>query len=331
VTKAEVMWAIKCIMSHFSMNSSTDLGDIFQMMFSDSSTAKKISIGRTKLAYTITYGLAPYFHNQLLREVMKCHKLVVCFDEAFNQVCQQGQLDIFIRFWSDDTNIVSSRYFGSAFMGFASAKHVLDSFKEALAEVPLNKILQVSMDGPAVNWKFIDLLTSDDDSTVKLMNMGSCGLHTINGAFQTGHKASGWQVNAYLRAMHNLFRDSPAHRAAYTEIIGSKVFPKKFCQIRWVENVSCAERALEVLPNIKKYVDNKQKLPASVTSTTVNEMCADKLACAKIAFLTSVAAQFEPFLRRYQTAVPMAPFLYEDIGDLLRVLMKRFVKKVHSG
>jgi hypothetical protein len=273
VTKAEMLWAIKCIMSHFSFNSSNDLKDIFQLMFPDSSIVKKMSIGRTKLAYTITYGLAPYFHSQLLHKITKCQKIVVCFDEAFNRVSQHGQLDIIFRYWNDDTNTVSSSYFGSAFMGFASAKHVLESFKEAMAEVPLNKIMQISMDGPAVNWKFIDLLNADEQFTAQLLDLGSCGLHTVNGAFQTGHKVSGWQVNGYLRDIYNLFKDSPARRAAYTEITGNNVFPKKFCQIRWVENVSCGERALEVLPHIKKYAENKPNLPTSITSTTVKEKC----------------------------------------------------------
>ena len=112
------------------------------------------------------------------------------------------------------------------------------------------------MDGPSVNWKFADLLTEalDEESSTKLLEMGSCGLHTIHGAFQTGHKSSGWNVNAYLRSMYGLFKDSPARRADYIQISGSKVakFPKKFCQVRWVENVAVAERALEVLPNVKK-------------------------------------------------------------------------------
>ena len=327
VTKAEVLWSLKCTMSHFSRNSSRDLKDLFQLMFPDSPIARKMSLGSTKLAYTITYGLAPYFHNQLLRDVVKSQKIVVCFDEAFNRVSQRGQMDIIVRFWNDDIHCVSSRYFSSAFMGFSSAKHILATFREALTEVPLTKILQISMDGPSVNWKFIELLRADVDFNSQLIDMGSCGLHTIHGAFQTGHKASEWEVNAYLRALYNLFKDSPARRAAYTEITGSKVFPLKFCQIRWVENVNCAERALAVLPNVKQYVENKPKLPTSVTSTTVKLLCGDKLAAAKIAFFGSVAAQCEPFLKRYQTANPMAPFLYEDIGDLLRGLLKRFVKK----
>jgi len=97
----------------------------------------------------------------------------------------------------------------------SSAECVLASFKEALTELPLSKLMQVSMDGPAVNWKFVELLSKDlADDHVQLLEMGSCGLHVIHDAFQTGHKASGWNVNGYLRAMYGLFKDSPARRAA---------------------------------------------------------------------------------------------------------------------
>ena len=141
VTNAEILWALKCIMSHYSMNSCKDLKDIFQLMFADSTTAKKITLGSTKMSYYITYGLGPYFHNALLRTVVKCPKIVVCFDEAMNRVSQRGQMDVVLRFWNPETNMVCSRYFDSAFMGRASADCVLGSFKEALKEVPLGKLM----------------------------------------------------------------------------------------------------------------------------------------------------------------------------------------------
>jgi hypothetical protein len=213
-------------------------------------------------------------------------------------------------------------------MGHSNAKCLLVSFKKALAEIPLKLLLQVSMNSSAVSWNFFELLAADEDAGLnnKLIEIGSCGLHVINGAFQTGHKVSGWNANAYLRALYGLFKDSPARWADYSEITGSKVFPKKFCQVRWVENVEVAERALEILANVKKFVDGAKKLPTNVTSTTVRELCADKLASAKIAFFASVAAQCEPLLKRFQTQAPVAPFLFDDIINLLRVLMKSFVK-----
>lgn len=326
VTTAEIIWALKCVTSHYSLNSSKDVKEVFQLMFPDSNIARKITLGSTKMSYILTFGLAPYFHNNLLRAMLESAKVTVCFDEAFNRISQRGQMDITVKFWNNNTNQVSSRYFGSSFMGHASADCVLQSFKEAVKEIPLEKMLQVGMDGPAVNWKFIDLLETDLTET-KLLNLGSCGLHTIHGAFQTGHKASGWNVNGYLRAMHVIFRDSPARRADYIHWTESSRFPYKFCQIRWVENVKVAERALEVLPNVRKFVDNSKKLPNSITSTTIQALCADKLAGAKIAFFASVGSEFEIFLKKYQTPSPLGPFLYDDIAALTRSLMNRFVKK----
>lgn len=329
VTKAEILWAMKCMMSHYSYNSSSDMKDILKMMFPDSGIAKKMSIGSTKMSYYITYGLGPFYHNNLLQEINGCSDIVVCFDEAMNRISQRGQMDIIVRFWGKN-DFVSTRYFGSAFMGHCTSDDLLASFKTVLAAVPLSSLLQVSMDGPTVNWKFMDLLAKDmeqEHCLPKMLNMGSCALHVVHGAFQTGHKASGWEVNAYLRAMFGAFKDSPARRADFRAITGNSKFPLKFCQVRWVENVTVAQRALELLPDVCKYVSETKKLPNNVTCDNLKALCSDKLASVKISFFASVASVCEPFLKQYQTTEPLAPFLYDDIEHLLRQLMKRFVKK----
>ena len=157
----------------------------------------------------------------------------MCFDEAMNRISQRSQMEIIIRHWDDERNEMSSRYFGSAFMGHVSAECVLDSFKEALKEVSLSSLLQVSMDGPTVNWKFLDLLSknfSDDVNENLLIDMSFCGLHVICGTIQTGHKASGWDVSCSLRALYVPSQDSPARRADYAAITGGKSFPKSSVQ-----------------------------------------------------------------------------------------------------
>ena len=59
----------------------------------------------------------------------------------------------------------------------------------------------------------------------------------------------------------------------------------------------------------------------------MKEASADPLAEAKITFFCSVASALEPFLRRFQTDAPMAPFLHADLFNVLLVLMKRFIKR----
>ena len=132
VTTAEIIWAMKTVVSHYSLNSCRDMKDIFQQMFADSSIAKRISIGSTKLGYVITDGLSPYFHNSLLKKVLQSPKVAICFDEALNRVSQRSQMDAAVRFWDTTLNQVSSRYFGSAFIGHATAQCVLNSFKRSI-------------------------------------------------------------------------------------------------------------------------------------------------------------------------------------------------------
>ena len=126
-----------------------------------------MSIGSTKLAYYITFGLAPYFHNNLLRSALTCSRIVVCFDEAMNQVAQRGQMDVVIRYWNNTENVVSTSYFGSAFMGHATSDDLLKSFKSAIAELPMSSVMQMSMHGPSVNIKFIDRLRKSRDEEMR--------------------------------------------------------------------------------------------------------------------------------------------------------------------
>lgn len=329
VTKAEVLWTLQTIARHQSYRSCDDAKDIFQAMFPDSKIAQKFTLGQAKVAYTVVYGLAPYFQSSLTDAVNKCEVFVACFDEALNRIAQRGQMDIVVRFWDSSRNIVATRYLNSTFLGHATARDLEQKFKEGLLGLSEKKILQVSMDGPSVNWKFLDSLRgSRDESDRKLIDIGSCGLHVLHGALQAGHRASGWSVNEFLRAIYGLFKDSPARRADFTAVTGSTTFPKKFCQVRWIENVNVANRALEVLSNVKKYVEEKSRyLPGTVTCKNIQKACNDPLIRAKTQFFVSVALMVEPFLRKYQTNNPMVPFLYHDLGNCLRSLLTRFIKK----
>ncbi len=67
-------------------------------------------------------------------------------------------------------------------------------------------------------------------------------------------------------------------------------------------------------------------MPSNFICKQITAACADPLALAKLAFFSSVAVIFEPYLRKYQTAAPMMAFLHDDVAELLRSLLRRFVK-----
>lgn len=108
-TKAEILWALKCIWSHYSYRSCENIQELWSMMFTDSEIAKQLTLGKTKMAYIVSFGLAQYFTASLLKTIQICPFYVICFDEAFNRISQRCQMDLVIRYWDDLNGLVQTR------------------------------------------------------------------------------------------------------------------------------------------------------------------------------------------------------------------------------
>ena len=334
VMRAEILWAMKGVMAHFSFRSSSDIGNLFQSMFPDSGIAKKFTCGKTKMNYLICFGLAPYFREKLLQKIKDSECVAISFDESLNKEFQTEQMDIIVRYFYEDK--VVSQYFDSQFMGHTAATDLLHHLKCSLSKFSNRKLLQISMDGPRVNWKLLSLLCEDrekDDADLpKLLNIGSCGLHVVHGAFYTGCRTTDWNIDGILRALYYLFEDSPARREDYTSVTESTVFPLNFCATRWVEDDRVAQRALEIWPNVQKYIKevlkwSKSKQPTSASFATIAKATKDALLPAKLQVFVYISKVLKPFLVKYQTDEPMIMFLAEDLFDMCGMLMQKFVKK----
>ena len=94
---------------------------------------------------------------------------------------------------------VRTRYYQSEFMGHATAEKMVSVFETATSDLHARNLLQLSMDGPNVNWKLYDLIQSrlQKDYHKSMVNTGSCGLHIVCGAFEHGIDASGWNVDEF--------------------------------------------------------------------------------------------------------------------------------------
>jgi len=169
-----------------------------------------------------------------------------------------------------------------------------------------------------------------EDHSVSLLNVGSCGLHTVHNSFKAGAEATGWKVSSVLSSMYYLFKDSPARREDFTEITGSTRYPMKFVSHRWLENVSVATRAIEMWGAIQMYVrvalTKKVSRPSCSSFDTLAQAVQDKLFIPKMTFFRSMAEHCLPFLKDFQTDKPVMPFVSEALSDLIRSLMRRFIK-----
>ena len=170
-------------------------------MFPDSGIAKTFTYGATKCAYLTCFGLAPYFHEQLVDMVRSTACYSISFDECMNRISQNEQMDFIIRYWDGNTNKVAVRYLGSEFLCHATAVNLLTHFKQGISRLYPKQLLQVSMDGPNVNWKFYTDLTKERNSEElpQLLNIGSCGLHIVHGGLQKSVNESGWKLGHLMQ------------------------------------------------------------------------------------------------------------------------------------
>ena len=131
-----------------------------------------------------------------------------------NRISQNEQMDFIIRYWDDNTNKVAVLYIGSEFLGHATAVDHLTHFKQGISRLDPKRLLQVSMDGPNVNWKFYTDLTKECNSEKRpqLLNIGSCRLHIVHGGLQKGVNEFGWKLDHLVRSLWQLFQDTSAAR-----------------------------------------------------------------------------------------------------------------------
>lgn len=118
-----------------------------------------------------------------------------------------------------------------------------------------------------------------------LLDIGSCGLHTVHGSLRDGHKASGWNLKTILRAFYYHLNDCPARKADYIRITGSEKFALRYCGHRWVENAPVVERLLEVLPLYRLYAARISPKPDASSFATIQRAIKDDFLEAKLHFL----------------------------------------------
>ncbi|KAJ8671995.1 hypothetical protein QAD02_003254 [Eretmocerus hayati] len=268
VIDAEIYWALDHVSNKSSLRSACNSSKLFPKMFKDSEIAKKFQMVKDKLSYSVTFGLGPYFRDELLEIVRLVDFLNVSFDESLNKIAQKGQMDIMFRFLLGDE--VVTRYFSSTFLGHAKASDLLYAFKTEFAKHGIdivNLMTQLSMDGPNVNKKFRRELCESlevSQNSPGLIDTGTCILHIVNNSYKKGHAEVDWNVNDFLRVIYYLFKDFPTRRADFIHFTCTTLFALNFCFIRWLENAKVMQRALSMVDPLKTYVEAVEKnLPES--------------------------------------------------------------------
>ena len=294
-------------------------------------------MSKTKCGYYINYGLAPFYRDTLINDIKKAPFYTVLFDETLNKILQEEQMDLYIRYWSETENIVKTRYFDSQFLKRPNAENVAKSIEASLSKhkIPKEKKINLGMDGPSTNWLVLQKI-DESRSEVELpplKTIGSWGLHIVSGALQTGADKYGWHLKKVLKALFNLFHDSPARRDVYIRINCSSTFAERFCPTRWVENEPVADRAIHVWDNVVTVDDHYETL--TVSKRPQNNKSYETLVChkndivmkVKFCIFRDLAHRLNVYLVKFQTDAPMMPFLADTLGSMMRDIMGFFISK----
>ena len=163
IKRAEILLAMKSVVSHIPQRSLDDFPSIARKMFPDSEIAKKLETGWTKLKYNINNGLAPYYTDKLYESLAPegdntvPPKFVACFDESYNSVTHNKQFDVHVIYFDESTHRVTRKYLTSNFIGHGDANSLRNHLEHVLEKLEMKNLIQISMDGPNVNWKMLEI------------------------------------------------------------------------------------------------------------------------------------------------------------------------------
>ena len=76
------------------------------------------------------------------------------------------------------------------------------------------------MDRPTANWAVLNNLVENRkrDQLPPVEDIGICSLHIVSGAFQIRIKAIRWNLDKIIKAMWQLFHDSPVRKDTYIRL-----------------------------------------------------------------------------------------------------------------
>lgn len=134
---------LRTITKHQSYTSNADISDLFKLMFPDSSIAQGFSCGRDKTRYLAQFGIAPHFTRLLTDKIRSAGDFVLMFDESLNNATGGKQLDVHLRFWTEDE--IQARYFTSRFLGHERAADLLEQILVRLRDLNLSELFITNM------------------------------------------------------------------------------------------------------------------------------------------------------------------------------------------
>lgn len=339
ILKAEASLILSAIKNNYSFSSLGDFSELFASIFEDSTIAKNVKLSEKKIRYVINFGLAPYFRSHLFRDISNSF-YVLHFDETTtNQV--KKQFDLHISYWSQSTEKVITSYCHSEFLGHAEAKVIVEIILKFISTNSLDsgKLLQCSMDGPAVNLCAMKMLNAklNKESVFSLIDFCTCVLHTMHNALKYGIGQLNFDVDNFATDIYHWFKLSAARRedfhnvqvSSLTESAANHVF-LRHVNSRWLTLGPICDRIIEQYSALSEYF--LKFLPKQSTFKSNERYCRivsilkDPKTLSYLHFISYFVATFMPYVKLFQREDPVIHLMFSKLNELIQTVMCKFIK-----
>ncbi len=337
IAKAEILFLLRLIKHDHSFASCDDLSVVLRAAFNDP-VSNGLTLSATKASYGISHGIAPYFHSTIIADMTSSWYSLVVDETTTRQNLKQ--FDIHVRFWSQTQQQIVRRYLTSSFLGHATADDLKSSIVKALAkdDLPLQKFLHLGADGPNVN-KSLKKQLNDEVVALggkRLVDIGSCNLHIVHNSFHAGLSVVNgrWSVDDLLNDVFQFFKKFPSRSADFGKIQealqAEKLAFKRYVSNRWLSIGPVSARIIANWDCMLKYFLKTDHSKAIKDSSMYKRICTKltegDIMLARLHFIHSIAELFAPFLTKLQSESTLIHVLYDELAQLLRLLLQRFVK-----
>ena len=339
VIKAEILWCLNLAKNNFSFRSCEDLS-ILTEMFPDSKIAQDFSLGYTKAAYVVTDGIAPHLLAEQVKFINESKTPITLHYDESTQAQVKKQLDLHLRYWNDNGNVVST-FYRSTMLGHARGKDVATRILSLLREDGLNldQLVSLSSDGPNVNktiWNSINRELTEAGHP-GLLNVGTCNIHIVHNAFGYALNQFASEIPDLLIDIYTFFHNSAARREDLLDyqlrLNEPQNLPMKHVPSRWLSIGPAVDRLLEQMDVYVLFFKDLMKKPQKeqptarhytrIVTTLINHTADVRFKCL---FLQSVIPIFSKFLCIFQSQAPQIHVLHDSLVELVKSVLLKFVK-----
>ena len=277
VTQTEALLALKGCESQWSYQSYDNLGEVLRKCDPNSPVFQKLQMKHTKASYIVAYGLGPHYHEKTLRDIRRAPAFTLGTDTTTTKLGGLSKhCDIWIRFWSEETNRVTDSYVDTHEFGREPADKQVAAIESTFEENHLNiaNISMLSRDDPKLMKKVQrDLETAALKKGNPCCLEGPCYIHPAHTAFKKGQEMLvsilRCDVLSLLRKLYTYFKLSSARREDMSVMFDIcdeiNQFFLRLVDTRWLAAEPCIERVLKHWNSIKKYY--LEFLPSSTEQT----------------------------------------------------------------